>query len=53
MGSRWDTRARYNVRGDAAVDCLVSSFCHIGALIQERREIELEESTFEGFEMKD
>ena len=49
MGSRSDVRARYNVRGGAAGDCLASLCCHVCALTQERREIELEESTFEGY----
>jgi len=48
VGNRSDIRARYSVRGGTASDCLTSWCCHCCALIQEGREIELEEHTFEG-----
>ncbi|KAF8467961.1 PLAC8-domain-containing protein [Russula ochroleuca] len=43
---RAEIRGRYRIRGDACRDCLVSCFCRPCALTQERREIELEESSF-------
>ncbi len=46
IGGRSDIRTRYNIRGCAVEDCLTSCFCDPS---QERREIELEENSFEGF----
>ena len=51
IGTRADIRARYGIRGGTVGDngdCLVSYFCHSCSLTQERREIELEENSFEG-----
>ncbi|KAH8980663.1 PLAC8-domain-containing protein [Lactarius akahatsu] len=49
IGTRADIRGRYNIRGDTVGDCLTSWCCHSCSLTQERREIELEENSFEGF----
>ena len=49
MGTRTDVRERYGIRGGATSDFLVSWCCAFCALTQERREIELEENSFEGF----
>ncbi|KAH9046617.1 PLAC8-domain-containing protein [Lactarius hengduanensis] len=49
IGGRSDIRARYNIRGGTVGDCLTSCFCDPCSLTQERREIELEENSFEGF----
>jgi len=49
IGGRSDIRTRYNIRGGAVEDCLTSCFCDPCSLTQERREIELEENSFEGF----
>jgi Cys-rich protein (TIGR01571 family) len=49
IGSRAETRARYSIRGSTVDDCLTSWCCHACTLTQERREIELEENSFEGF----
>ena len=46
IGTRREIRARYGIRGNACDDCITSYFCFPRALIQERREIELEESSF-------
>jgi len=46
IGTRREIRARYRIRADHCDDCLVSAFCHPCALTQERREMELEESSF-------
>lgn len=47
MGSRSDIRNRYDIRGEGIGDCLNSLFCRPCALTQERRELELEEGSFE------
>ncbi|KAH9007362.1 PLAC8 family-domain-containing protein [Lactarius deliciosus] len=49
IGTRADIRGRYNIRGDTVGDCLTSWCCHSCSLTQERREIKLEENSFEGF----
>ena len=49
VGNRANVRTRYSIRGDALGDCLTSWCCQPCALTQERREIELEENSFEGF----
>ncbi|KAI0249127.1 PLAC8 family-domain-containing protein [Lactifluus subvellereus] len=46
IGTRADTRNRYNIRGDGVGDCLTAWCCHSCSLTQERREIELEEKSF-------
>ena len=46
MGSRSDIRNRYDIRGEGIGDCLNSLLCRPCALTQERRELELEESSF-------
>ncbi|KAH9046620.1 PLAC8 family-domain-containing protein, partial [Lactarius hengduanensis] len=48
IGTRADIRARYSIRGSSMDDCLTSWCCHSCSLTQERREIELEENSFEG-----
>jgi Cys-rich protein (TIGR01571 family) len=46
--TRTEIRERYGIRGDSSEDCIMS-FCYRPlALTQERREIELEESSFYG-----
>jgi len=45
--SRGETRDRYGVRGDVYTDCLTAWLCKPCSLTQERREIELEESSLE------
>ncbi|KAH9013812.1 PLAC8 family-domain-containing protein [Lactarius pseudohatsudake] len=47
MGGRSDIRARYSIHGGAMDDCLTSFCCRSCSLTQERREIELEENSFE------
>lgn len=47
MGSRSDIRSRYDIRGEGFGDCLSSLFCRPCALTQERRELELEERSFD------
>ncbi|KAH9052690.1 PLAC8 family-domain-containing protein [Lactarius vividus] len=49
IGTRADIRGRYSIRGDTVGDCLTSWCCHSCSLTQERREIELEENSFEGY----
>ncbi|KAI9450097.1 PLAC8 family-domain-containing protein [Lactarius psammicola] len=49
IGTRADIRSRYGIRGGTVGDCLTSWCCHSCSLTQERREIELEENSFEGF----
>jgi len=49
IGNRADIRARYGIRGGTFGDCFTSWFCRCCSLTQERREIELEENSFEGF----
>jgi Cys-rich protein (TIGR01571 family) len=44
---RADIRGRYRIRGNQFYDCLLSCFCRPCALVQERREIELEENSFQ------
>jgi len=46
IGTRREIRDRYGIRGNACDDCITSYFCLPRALVQERREIELEESSF-------
>jgi Cys-rich protein (TIGR01571 family) len=46
IGTRREIRARYGIRGNACDDCIATCFCPERTLIQERREIELEESSF-------
>ncbi|KAI0273900.1 PLAC8 family-domain-containing protein [Russula aff. rugulosa BPL654] len=45
--TRYDIRRRYGIRGDAINDVCISGFCHPCGLVQEHREILLEESSFE------
>jgi hypothetical protein len=40
-------RERYGIRGDVARDWLTSFCCNSCALMQERREVELEEASFQ------
>jgi len=47
--NRSNIRSRYNIRGSTMNDCATSIFCRCCSLTQERREIELEENSFEGF----
>ena len=49
LGDRRNLRSRYNIRGSAVNDCLTAWCCRSCALTQERREIELEENSFEEF----
>ena len=49
IGNRANIRTRYHIRGDTMGDCLTSWCCHSCSLTQERREIELEENSFQGF----
>jgi len=44
---REEMRERYGIRGSAVGDCCVSAWCRPCALAQERREIELEERSFQ------
>ncbi|KAF8497550.1 PLAC8 family-domain-containing protein [Russula emetica] len=44
--SRSDVRRRYGIRGDSTNDVLVSGCCHPCELVQQHREIQLEESSF-------
>ena len=46
IGTRGEIRERYGIRGNACDDCIASCLCPERTLIQERREIELEESSF-------
>jgi len=43
--NRAETRERYGIRGDSYTDCFVAWLCRPCSLTQERREIELEESS--------
>jgi Cys-rich protein (TIGR01571 family) len=43
--NRADIRERYGIRGDIIGDCFTSCFCEPGVLVQERRELELEEGS--------
>jgi len=45
--TREEIRERYSVRGGGCTDCLASWCCHSCSLTQERREIELEECSFQ------
>jgi Cys-rich protein (TIGR01571 family) len=44
---REEMRERYGIRGSAVNDCCVAAWCRPCALVQERREIELEERSFQ------
>jgi Cys-rich protein (TIGR01571 family) len=44
---REEARERYGIRGNAIDDCVVIMCCRPCALMQEQREIELEERSFE------
>jgi Cys-rich protein (TIGR01571 family) len=46
LRTREEVRERYGIRGAAFGDCLTLWCCRPCALTQERREIELEESSF-------
>lgn len=46
LRTREELRERYNIRGGTFGDCLSSCCCRPCTLTQERREIELEESSF-------
>jgi len=46
--SRSDVRRRYGIRGDSCKDVLISGCCGPCELVQEHREIQLEESSFYG-----
>lgn len=46
IGSRGETRNRYNIRGGTCGDCCSAWCCAPCALTQEHREIELEEHSF-------
>ena len=43
---RGETRARYNVAGSGVNDFLTACCCHVCGLVQESREIELEEGSY-------
>ena len=43
---RGETRARYNVAGDGVTDFFTACCCHVCGLVQESREIELEEGSY-------
>lgn len=45
--TREEIRERYGIRSSPMGDCLVSWCCHTCSLVQERREIELEEGNFD------
>jgi Cys-rich protein (TIGR01571 family) len=45
--TRERVRERYGIRGDSTEDCATSWYCRPCALTQERREIELEEGSFQ------
>jgi Cys-rich protein (TIGR01571 family) len=45
--TRTEARERYGIRGDTYGDCLTAWCCRPCSLTQERREIELEEGSFE------
>lgn len=47
INNRTEIRERYGIRGDTCGDCLASWLCRCCALTQERRELELEEGSFE------
>ncbi|KAN0139503.1 PLAC8 domain containing protein [Lactarius tabidus] len=49
IGNRANLRTRYDIRGGTMGDCLTSWCCHSCSLTQERREIELEEKSFEEY----
>jgi len=49
MMNRSTIRSRYNIRGDGCSDCLTSFCCTCCQLVQESREIELEEQSL-GFQ---
>ena len=49
MDNRRRIRERYSIRGDEENDASISLGCQLCALVQERREIELEENSFEEF----
>ncbi|KAH9958381.1 PLAC8 family-domain-containing protein [Russula compacta] len=44
--TRQDIRNRYSIRGSFRDDCYTSWCCYARALVQERRELELEENSF-------
>lgn len=46
MIQRGNTRTRYNVSGDGFTDFLTACCCHACSLVQESREIELEEGSY-------
>ncbi|KAI0279928.1 PLAC8 family-domain-containing protein [Russula aff. rugulosa BPL654] len=47
ISTRAEARERYDIRGDVYTDCLTAWCCRPCSLTQERREIELEEGSFE------
>jgi Cys-rich protein (TIGR01571 family) len=51
--TRTEARERYGIRGDTYNDCLTAWLCRPCSLTQERREIELEEGSFESDQPKD
>ncbi|KAI0064859.1 PLAC8-domain-containing protein [Artomyces pyxidatus] len=46
IGTRSDVRARYRIRGSVCGDCCVAYWCVPCDLVQEHRELELEERSF-------
>ena len=46
IGDRANIRSRYNIRGGSVDDCLTSWCCRACSLVQESREIALEENSF-------
>ena len=51
--TRTEARERYSIRGDTYTDCLTTWLCRPCSLTQERREIELEEGSFESDQSPD
>ncbi|KAF9783357.1 PLAC8 family-domain-containing protein [Thelephora terrestris] len=43
---RGNTRSRYNISGNGCTDFLAACCCHVCDLVQESREIELEENSY-------
>jgi len=48
MGVRGNIRGRYNIKGGCCGDCCSALFCTPCELVQESRELELEERSFSG-----
>jgi Cys-rich protein (TIGR01571 family) len=48
MGLRGSTRMRYNIEGGSLSDCCIALFCAPCELVQQSRELDLEEGSLTG-----